>query len=215
MSSLAVRRTVCGVETVRGPGQRAGLSRAVVLSAAGELFTQGGSDAVTMRALARRLHVAPNALYSHVPSKTALLDDLLDELLARVELPAPDAAEAAAGLHAMLCSTYDVLTAHPDLVPLYLARQGARGPHAVRLGEITDALLARAGVEPAAVALARRVLIVHVIGSAAFATGTPVASGSPQAERPIPAQQSRDSFGLSLRWLLAGIVRGTDGLAQT
>lgn len=186
-----------------------------MLSAARELIAQGGSDALTMRALARRLQVAPNALYSHVSSKTALLDDLLDELLAHVEVPAPDVVEPAAGLHAMLSSTYDVLTTHPGLVPLYLVRQGARGPHAVRLGEVTDALLTKAGVEPAAVLLARRVLIVHVIGSAAFATGTPVASGSPQAERPIPAQQSRDSFGLSLRWLLAGIVRGTDGLATT
>ena len=32
-----------------------------------------------MRALARRLDVAPNALYSHVADKTDLLDQLLDE----------------------------------------------------------------------------------------------------------------------------------------
>lgn len=205
------------METSRGPGQRAGLSRTAVLAAARELCAQGGSEAITMRALARRLQVAPNALYSHVPSKTVLLDDLLDELLASVEVPAPDVADPVAGLHALMSSTYNILTARPDLVPLYLARQGARGGNAVRLGEITDALLARAGVEPAAVAQARRVLIVHTIGSAAFATGSPVASGrsvSPEPNRPIPAQQTRNSFRLSLGWLLAGIVRGGDGLAQ-
>lgn len=203
------------VGTSRSPGQRAGLTRTAVLGAARELFAAGGGDAVTMRALARRLQVAPNALYSHVASKTALLDDLLDDLLATVEAPAPDVADPVAGLHALLSSTYDVLTASPDLVPLYLARQGARGPHAVRLGEITDGLLARAGVKPAAVVPARRVLIVHTLGSAAFATGSPGAADRALPEtRPLSAQQIRDSFHLSLRWLLAGIVRGDDGLAQ-
>lgn len=47
---------------------------------------------------------------------------------------------------------YTVLTAHPNLVPLYLAHQGARGPNAVRLGEVMDALLARAEVTGTAAA---------------------------------------------------------------
>jgi AcrR family transcriptional regulator len=199
----------------RGPGQRAGLTRAAVLAAAAELLAQGGSDAITMRALARRLQVAPNALYSHVPSKTALFDELLDDLLAGVETPARDVADPLAGLHALMSSSYDVLTAHPDLVPLYLARQGARGPHAMRLGEITDALLARAGVETAAIRLARRVLIVHTIGSAAFATGGAAGrTDRSETDRPLRPQQVRDSFHLSLRWLLTGIARDGDGLAQ-
>lgn len=203
--------------TRRGPGQRAGLTRGAVLVAAAELLAQGGSDAITMRALARHLRVAPNALYSHVPSKTALFDHLLDDLLASVEVPAPDITDPVAGLHALMSASYDVLTAHPDLVPLYLARQGARGPHAVRLGEVTDALLARAGVEPAAVRLARRVLIVHTIGSAAFATGGVVADGptvGTETDRLLTAVQIRDSFRVSLRWLLAGIARDGTGLAQ-
>ena len=42
-------------------------------------------------------------------------------------------------------AVHAVLLAHPDLVALYLGRQGARGPNAVRLGEVMLALLARAG----------------------------------------------------------------------
>jgi AcrR family transcriptional regulator len=148
----------------------------------------------------------PNALYSHVESKTALLDDLLDDVLAGVDAPAPDVTEPVRGLHALMSSTYDLLNGHPDLVPLYLARQGARGPRAVRLGEIMDTLLARAGVETAAVPLARRVLIVHTIGFAAFATGPTTTEDA--LERPISPEQSHDSFRLSLDWLLAGIVGG-------
>lgn len=196
--------------TNRRPGQRAGLDHGAVLTAARELLAQRGGHAVTIRALARQLDVAPNALYSHVASRTALLDELLDELLAEVRAPAVDVTDPLAGLHALMTSTYDVLTAAPDLVPLYLARQGARGPHAVRLGAITDGLLARAGVAPQAVPTARRVLIVHTIGSAAFATGTAPARSpgtAGEGHRPIPEPESRENFKVSLDWLLDGIAR--------
>ena len=73
----------------RSPGQRAGLTYAAVLAAARELLAEGGLPALSMRSLANRLGVAPNALYSHVGSKTALLDDLLDDLLALVAAPNP------------------------------------------------------------------------------------------------------------------------------
>ena len=185
----------------RGPGQRAGLTREAVLAAAREQLTEGGLDGLTMRALARRLAVAPNALYSHVSGKTGLVDELLDELLASVRTPDGDVDDPVAGLTEVMASTYAVLTAHPDVVPLYLARQGARGPNAVRLGEVMDVLLVRAGVTGPAVAEARRVLIIHTIGSAAFATS------APDDERPIPADESRRSFAQSLRWLLTGIAR--------
>jgi TetR/AcrR family tetracycline transcriptional repressor len=107
-----------------------------------------------------------------------------------------------------MASTYDVLTAAPDLVPLYLARQGAHGPHAVRLGEITDGLLARAGANPQVVPMALRVLIVHTIGSAAFATAPLHSTVEPlEANRPISGPESRDNFRVSLSWLLTGIGR--------
>ena len=158
-----------------------------------------------MRALARRLDVAPNALYSHVDSKTALLDDLLDDLLADVTLPDPEAADPSTAVAQMIESSYVVLTAHPHLVPMFLSRQGARGPNAVRLGVVLDELLRRAGVQEADVAEARRVLIVHAIGSAAFATGPPV---EPGGERPMPPVESQLTFARSLQWLLAGITAG-------
>lgn len=189
--------------TTRRPGTRAGLTRAAVLDGARELLAERGLDGLTMRALASRLDVAPNALYSHVPGKAELVDALLDELLAAVVEPAADL-EPLAGVAALMTSSYDVLVGRPDLVPLYLARQGSRGPQAVRLGVVTDALLARAGVADDEVPQARRVLIVHAIGSAAFATG----SGAPESELPLPADMARAGFDAGLRWLLAGIAGG-------
>ncbi len=93
-----------------------------------ELLAEAGFEALTMRSLALRLDVSPNALYSHVVSKTALIDDVLDDVLREVEAPDPDTEDPSVGLHAIMASTRDVLLAHADLVPLFVARHGARGP---------------------------------------------------------------------------------------
>lgn len=160
-----------------------------------------------MRALARRLNVAPNALYSHVANKNALLDLLLDDLLAAIPAPTRDADDPLAGLTELMTATYQTLVAHPDVVPLYLARQGSRGLNARRLGRIMDALLARAGANPGNAAQARRVLIIHAIGSAAFATAAPA---EPDSDRPLSLRESHHAFTSSLRWLLAGVTQDAD-----
>lgn len=183
----------------RSPGQRAGLTRARVLDGARTLLAEQGLRALTMRALANRLGVSPNALYSHVADKDALVDELLDDVLAEVPSPPTDGADSAAGVHAVLASTYEVLLAHPDLVPLYLARQGARGPHAHRLGDIVLAQLARAGLTGARAREALDVLVVYTIGFAAYSTRAPLA---PAGEPAAPAA----SFDRGLGWLLAGIL---------
>lgn len=180
----------------RTPGQRAGLTRAAVLDAANALLAEHGLAALTMRAVATRLGVAPNALYSHVANKTALLDDVLDERLALVRAPDPDG-DPAGGLHAVMVSTREVLLERPDLVPLYLARQGSRGPHARRLGEVMLSLLDRAGVTGGDAREALRVLIVYTIGFAALGPGGP-----------LSAEETARSFDRGLRWLLAGIIPG-------
>lgn len=157
-----------------------------------------------MRALAPRLGVAPNALYSHVENKAQLLDDLLDDVLSLIEVPDQNVGDPLEGLSRLMSSTYTVLTSHPDLVPLFLARQGARGENAVRLGETMDTFLVRAGITGKAASEARRVLIVHTIGFAAFHTGGAVVD---DVDRPIPVRESRGNFSKSLGWLLAGIVQ--------
>jgi AcrR family transcriptional regulator len=175
-----------------------------VLVAARGLLAERGLESLTMRGLAQRLEVAPNALYSHVANKTALIDDLLDDLLAEVQAPAPGIEDPTVGLHELMASTYGVLLAHPDLVPLYLARQGARGTNAHRLGDTMMTLLARAGVHGPAAGEALRVLIVYTIGFAAFTTRPPIETGGDQ---PLNTNEMLDNFTNGLGWLLAGIVQ--------
>src|ERR1700754_1685290 len=104
----------------RAPGQRAGLDRAAVLDAARSVLGDRGTEGLSMRSVAGRLGVAPNALYSHVESRTALVDALLDDRLAAVPAPDPDA-DPATGLRDVMQATFDVLVTTPELVPSYLA----------------------------------------------------------------------------------------------
>ncbi len=156
-----------------------------------------------MRALAGSLGVSPNALYSHVPSKTALVDNLLDDALAAVQTPASDATDPIAGVHALMTSTYQVLLTHADLLPLYLARRGARGPNAQHLGDIMLTLLTRAGVIGPSAREALHALIVYTIGSAAFATRTPFPAND---SAPPAAGDHATHFDHGLRWILAGVT---------
>jgi TetR/AcrR family transcriptional regulator, tetracycline repressor protein len=190
------------VQPARTPGQRAGLTREAVLAAARQVLTEFGLDGLSMRAVAQRLNVAPNALYSHVTNKQTLVDLLLDGVLADVD---PDVAtdEPRAALHALMTITYDTLLRHADLLPTYLARQGARGPNAQRLGDIVHARLRTAGVRGARADQAQHVLIIHTIGFAAFASHPNVDSDG-EPGRSVTAM--RRDYTTSLTWLLIGLL---------
>lgn len=190
------------MEGVRGPGQRAGLSRNRVVAAARELLANGGVAALTMRGLAEHLGVSPNALYSHVSGKSELVDDVLDDVLAGVQAPAPDVDNPSDGLHALMTSTYEVLLANPELVSLYVERGGARGENAQALGRVMLLLLERIGVRGVDALKARRVLIIYTVGFAAFAVRPPFED---RADAKPRDKEMWTSFSNGLGWLLAGV----------
>jgi TetR/AcrR family transcriptional regulator, tetracycline repressor protein len=186
----------------RTPGQRAGLTREAVLAAARAAHAEDGVEALSMRRLARRLNVAPNALYSHVADRDDLIDALLDDTLHEVRAPDPERRDWRGGIETMMRRTYEVLVAHPDLVPLYVARRGARGPRAVALGEQMLALLVRGGIEGDAARQAMRALIIHTIGFAAFGAQEPL------RESTLTPAAVEQHYVKSLGWLLDGIAAG-------
>ena len=141
------------------------LSEAAVLAAARRVVDAGGLTALSMRRLARELGVAPNALYTYFPTKDALVDGLLDSLLASVGGPRGGSWEdRVVGL--MRASRAAVLK-HPELMPLFFSRQ-LTGPNALRLGEETLSLFAEGGVKGKAAARTLRALLVFTFGFAAF-----------------------------------------------
>jgi TetR/AcrR family transcriptional regulator, tetracycline repressor protein len=151
----------------RGAGQRAGLSRGPVLEAARRIVEAEGVDRLTMRRLAAELGVMPNALYTYFPHKEALLDALVDDLLAGIDAGYPDEGDWREGLVRVMDSSRRLLLAHPQLVSVFISRPGI-GPNAVRLGEVTLELLRRGGLDGERAAEALRVLLVYSLGFAAF-----------------------------------------------
>jgi AcrR family transcriptional regulator len=181
----------------RTPGQRAGLTYDAVLAAARDVFAERGRAGLSMRSVAAHLGVAPNALYSHVADKTALVDALLDDVLGTLAPPPADA-DPMTGLRDVMLATFDLLVARPGLVAAYLERQGARGPRARALGEAMTVLLARLGVGEDAAGRVVRALIVHTLGYAALATADDAA---------LSPDQLRADLEVTLDWLLLGASR--------
>ena len=191
------------MSTLRGPGQRAGLDRGQVLKAARAVLVSGGVERLSMRAVARSLGVAPNALYNYVADKDELLDAVLDDVLGEVKVPSRShiEREPLEAVRAIMLSSYEVLIAHPGLMSAYFDRQGARGIQAQRLGVITLDALARAGLDQHHASEALRVLIVNTMGFAAI-------SARPDPSQPgvISTAELRRNFRSSLDWLLKGIT---------
>ncbi|MDJ0363485.1 helix-turn-helix domain-containing protein [Rhodococcus sp. H29-C3] len=187
--------------TTRKPGERAGLTPEIVFAAARELLAEVGIEAMSMRGVAKRLGVAPNALYAHVVSKQDLVDHLLDDVLSAVDTQVATQ-DPSSALQALMVDTYDVLLLHAALLPAFLVRQGARGDNARRLGDGVKTHLESASVPAERVDQAVHVLIIHTIGFAAFASHPNIDSNG--YEQP-PAVLRRD-FTVGLKWLIFGML---------
>ncbi|MBV1850270.1 TetR/AcrR family transcriptional regulator [Catellatospora tritici] len=159
-----------GVETDR---------RREILTAALTLAEEKGLAALSMRAVATRVGVTPMALYPHVGSKDALLDGLVDLLLAQL-LPA---ARSGGGwedrLRAIARAVRGLARRHPETFGLLLARASVT-PDAVRLVDGLYAALLEAGVPPQRVPRLERFVSTAVLG---FAAGEVSGRFSPGPDR--------------------------------
>jgi AcrR family transcriptional regulator len=100
-----------------------------VLRRAVDLFNRQGYDATSMSDLASELGLSKSALYHHVPSKTSLLAQALDEALDALELTIDEAAgdpsvPAYDRLRAAVRGSVTVLLAHLPAVTLLLRVRG-------------------------------------------------------------------------------------------
>jgi TetR/AcrR family transcriptional regulator, tetracycline repressor protein len=170
----------------RRPGPRRALTKDQILDAALSLLDDGGADAASVRGIAAKVGVAPNAVYTYFPDKAALVAALVERLLGEVD-------EAAFADHErpwrqrMEMLALDLrsrLTAHPGAVPLVIGGP-MNGPNALALGERLLGLLSDAGLEPTEAAHASYLLIVYVFGSIALEVAEVQEPGPlpPEAER--------------------------------
>ncbi|MBZ4020394.1 TetR/AcrR family transcriptional regulator [Streptomyces purpurogeneiscleroticus] len=162
-------------ETQGGEGRRAGdrgrygrLTRERVLVTALEVVDRDGLSGLSMRKLGAELGVEAMALYRYAPSKSDLLDGLVEAFCGELEQVLgedPEAAGAQAadwrrGLHRIALTTYRVGLRHPHVVPLLATRLlstplARRPPAVLRSDERVLSLLHAAGMND------RRTVSVH------------------------------------------------------
>ncbi|KAA0023276.1 TetR/AcrR family transcriptional regulator C-terminal domain-containing protein [Antrihabitans cavernicola] len=154
----------------RTQGERAGLSRDIVLQAALDLVDEHGLDALTMRRLGDRLGVEAMTIYHHVPNKDALLDGLV-ELVFGAATPSSLLAETwQSVLTGFAASLRARLLRHPGIVPLAVTRPAAT-PEMLRTVEHGLAILHAAGFPVGRALDALNALTVFVVGHVASEIG--------------------------------------------
>jgi TetR/AcrR family tetracycline transcriptional repressor len=148
---------------------RGSLSREEIIKEALALLEEQGPGALSMRRLANRLGVAPNALYTYVRGKPDLIDGLIDQLYAGLDLDLdPDrTGDWTEQLAALSQAIRAHLLAHPAVVPFALQQPGL-GPHGLRLGEAIYAVLRPAGFSDQAVVGTVYALLTYILGFVAL-----------------------------------------------
>jgi AcrR family transcriptional regulator len=157
---------------------RAGLTREKVLDAALELVDAEGVEALSMRRLGAALGVEAMTLYHYVPNKDALLDGLVDRMLALtragIETPYGCGGEpwpvwVRRFAHALRAA----LLTHPGVLPLVAARP-VRSPGTLRSTECWLTVLADAGLPPS-----RAMDVVDAVSSFTIGHALAVAGRTP------------------------------------
>src|SRR3954470_23874423 len=220
-------------EPQRRRGPRRALTEDEILDAALELLDNGGSDAASVRGIAARVGVAPNAVYTYFPGKAAVIQALVERLLGEVdhdvfadrERPWRERVEALA------LELRDRLSAHPGAVALMIGGP-MNGPNALALNERLLQLLNDAGLDSTQAAQASYLLIAYVFGSIALevAAGHRAGSLPPESARvagrqaafartpadrfPLSAAAATTMAGyISTEQYLWGIRRVLDGIS--
>jgi TetR/AcrR family tetracycline transcriptional repressor len=147
--------------------QRGFLSRELIIREALALLDEHGTGALSMRRLADRLGVAPNALYTHVRGKADLVDGLIDQVYAGLDLDPDPTGDWTERLAAISHAVRAQLLAHPAVVPLTLQQPGL-GPNGLRLGEAIYRILRAAGFPDQAVVGTVYALLTYILGFVAL-----------------------------------------------
>jgi len=116
-------------------GRRPGLTRAQVLTAALALIDEGGVDELTMRRLGKALDRNPMAIYRHAKDKDALLDGVVERVVADFVVTPRPGIDGPVDWERALRNTAHTFRraalAHPNIVPSLVTRS-LSGPLALR-----------------------------------------------------------------------------------
>ena len=151
---------------------RPGLTRDAVLVAALAIIDESGLKACTMRRLARTLGVEAMSLYWHVANKDALLDGVVELILAEVAAAREEVEGWRERLAAFAYVFRSVVLRHPNAVPLLASRRLGAYAAGGRMTETGIASLEAAGFDRHTAIRAARTVSRYVVGFTLAESGT-------------------------------------------
>ena len=153
----------------RRPGPRRALTEDEILDAALQLLDEGGANGASVRGIAAKVGVAPNAVYTYFPDKAAVITALVERLFGEVDhgVFADRAQPWRQRVESLAVELRGRLVAHPGAATLMIG-QPRTGPHALALAERLLELFADAGLDPANAARASHLLFGYVFSSLAL-----------------------------------------------
>jgi TetR/AcrR family tetracycline transcriptional repressor len=156
------------------PGPRRTLTESAILEAALDLLDEGGVHAASVRGIAARVGVAPNAVYTYFPDKAAVVKAIVEHLLGQVDLAVFSDRNVPwrQRIESLALELRERLTAHPGAVNLMIGGP-MDGPRALALNEHLMETLRDSGLDAGEAARASYLLIVYVFGSIALETAEP------------------------------------------
>lgn len=151
------------------PGPRRALTEDELLDAALALLDERGPNGASVRGIAAKVGVAPNAVYTYFPDKAAIVTALVERLLGEVDhgVFADRAQPWRQRVECLAVELRERLTGHPGAVSLMVGRS-MLGPHSLALSERLLELFTDAGLNPSDAARASYLMFGYVFGAVAL-----------------------------------------------
>ena len=170
------------------------LTRERIVRTALAIVDREGLKALSMRRLGSQLDVDPMAVYYHVPNKDALLDAIVEAVMAQIDLADDNPADPAE--ERILCAARayrDAMLAHANALPIVLSR-GPRTPVAMRPVELLIGILRDAGLPPSQAMAGMNAIAATVRGTIAMVADDSAAPPTPEELEAMAAEFPADEF---------------------
>lgn len=197
---------------------RQNLTRRDLTTAAIGLIERDGLGALTMRRLAAELDCAPMSLYTHVRNRDDLIDAIVDDLIARLDLPEPSDETWQALVRRAHSRYRDLAVELPNSFELLALAPYGSSPVAPHLQSVVSSL-ERAGLSPEN---ARQILGITDAYASGFlvvwarsrtaATGAATAAVTDTATGAATGDGAADALGIARMRDLDMFDRGLDAL---
>jgi len=149
----------------RGRATGTPLERERIVKTALAIVDQEGLKALSMRRLGAELGVDPMAVYYHLPNKQAVLDAIVEAVMASIDLTVDNPSRPAEERILTAARAYrEALLAHSNTLPILLAH-GPVTPVAMRPVELLIGILRDAGLPPAKALAGMNVIAAAVRGA--------------------------------------------------